>query len=76
MKNVSAKFVEKIKTHIVRSKTFISKILPFMGHCRKKGRAGHATDDNIIRRMSIACWINKGTDIHSEYVTCIAFILQ
>jgi hypothetical protein len=29
-----------------------------------------------IRRMHIACWITKATDIHSEYVICIAFPLQ
>jgi hypothetical protein len=26
--------------------------------------------------MFIACWINKATDTHSEYVTLIAFPLQ
>jgi len=26
------------------------------------------TDDNIIWHMLIACWINKATDTHSEYV--------
>ena len=29
---------------------------------------GHATDDNIIRRMRMACWVNKVTDTHTEYV--------
>jgi hypothetical protein len=29
-----------------------------------------------IRRMSIACWIPKATDAHSEYVILIAFSLQ
>ena len=29
-----------------------------------------------IRRMRIACWIPKDTDIHSKYVTIIAFALQ
>jgi hypothetical protein len=32
--------------------------------------------DNIIRRMSFACWINKATNTHSEYVTLIAFRRQ
>ena len=27
---------------------------------------GQATDDNIIRRMRIACWINKATDTHTH----------
>jgi cytidylate kinase len=26
------------------------------------GRARHATDDNIIQRMRIACWITKASD--------------
>ena len=29
----------------------------------KYGRAGQATDDNIIRRMRFACCITKATDI-------------
>ena len=27
-----------------------------------------ATDDNVIRRMRIACWIPQAIDMHSEYV--------
>jgi hypothetical protein len=42
----------------------------------KCGRARQATDDNIIRRMRIACWITKATDRHSEYVILIAFRRQ
>jgi len=34
----------------------------------KHGRAGQASDDNIIRRIHYACWITKATDTHSEYV--------
>ena len=36
-------------------------------------RAGQDTDDNITRRMRIACWTAKTTDTHSEYVILIAF---
>ena len=43
---------------------------------KKYCRAGQATDDNIIRRMRIACWIPKATNINSEYVILIAFPLQ
>jgi len=39
----------------------------------KYGAAGQATEDNIMQRMRIACWITKATDIHSEYVILIAF---
>jgi len=42
----------------------------------KAGRSRHAADDSITWRMRIACWINKATDAHSEYVTLIAFPLQ
>jgi hypothetical protein len=42
----------------------------------KYGRAGQATDDNIIRRMRIACWVTKDTNTDSEYVILIAFALQ
>jgi hypothetical protein len=36
-------------------------------------RAGQATDDNIMRRMRIACWMNKATDTYLEYVIIGAF---
>ena len=32
--------------------------------------------DNLIRRMRIACWKPKATNTHSQYVTLIAFPLQ
>ena len=31
-------------------------------------------DDNITRRMRIACWIPKATNTHSEYVMLIDFL--
>jgi hypothetical protein len=34
----------------------------------KCGRAGQATDDNMLRSMRIACWIPAATDPHSECV--------
>jgi hypothetical protein len=39
----------------------------------KYGTARQATEDNIMRRMRITCWITKATDRHSEYVILIAF---
>jgi hypothetical protein len=42
----------------------------------KCGRTRQATDDNIIRRLRIACRIPKATDAHSERVILIAFLLQ
>ena len=32
----------------------------------KCGRAREAADDNIIRRMSFACWITKATHTHAH----------
>ena len=40
------------------------------------GRAIQGTDDNIIRRMRLTCWIPKATDTHSEYSIIIAFPRQ
>ena len=34
------------------------------------------TDDNIIRRMRVACRIAKATDIHSEYVIKVKVKVQ
>jgi hypothetical protein len=31
------------------------------------------TDDNVTRRMRIACWITKAANTRSEYVILIAF---
>ena len=42
----------------------------------KYGTAVQATDDNIIRRMRIACWITKAADAHSECVMLVAFPRQ
>jgi len=39
-------------------------------------RAVQATDDNIIWRMRIACWVTKATGAHSNYVVFIAFLRQ
>ena len=34
------------------------------------------TDDNITRRMCFACWTNKATGTHSEYVILTALSQQ
>jgi len=56
--------------------TFPPKSCRLYGNVEKYGRAGQATDDNITRCISIAWWIPKATDTHSEYVIIIAFSLQ
>jgi hypothetical protein len=67
--NVSDQNCREIQnTHFMFS-TFFPKIVPFMRQCGKYGRAGRATDGNIICRMHIAYWIIKATDTHSEYIS-------
>jgi len=34
----------------------------------KCARTRQAKDDDVIRRMPVACWIPKAIDTHSEYV--------
>jgi hypothetical protein len=63
-----AKVVEKIETHILYSITFFRKSWRLWDNVEKYGRARQATDDNIIRRMRIACLITKATDTISGYV--------
>ena len=38
--------------------------------------ARQATDDSIIQRIRVACWIPKATDRHSEYCMLFAFLRQ
>ena len=39
----------------------------------KYDTAGQITDDNTIRRMRFACWINKAINTNTEHVILIAF---
>jgi hypothetical protein len=39
----------------------------------KYGTVRLATDDHIIRRMRIACWIPMATDKHPEYPLLLGF---
>jgi hypothetical protein len=69
------KVVEKSK-HILCSITFFWESCRLWDNVEKYGAARQATDDNIIRRMRLACWITKATDTHSEFVIFIAFSQQ
>jgi hypothetical protein len=55
---------------------FLPKSCRLWHNVEKYGTARQATDDNIIRRMRIACQITKATDTHSEYLILIAFRQQ
>jgi len=63
MRNVTYKFVEKIRTPILCSFFFLRNSAACVG-------------ENIIWCMRFSCWILKDTDTHSQYVTCIALSLQ
>jgi hypothetical protein len=70
------KLVEKIKTHILCSIILLRKSCRLWDNVEKCCRAGQATDNNITRRMRIACWITEATNTHSEYVILMAFPRQ
>jgi len=67
--------VEKIESRHCMLNNFFFLILPLWGNMEKYCRARQATDDNIISRMRVACWIPKSKNTHSEYVILIAFPL-
>jgi hypothetical protein len=61
------KFVEKIKTHILCSATFLFKILPLMRKLEKYCIAEQATDDNMVR----AHYVHTGNlrlQTHTQFV--------
>jgi hypothetical protein len=68
MRNVSDEIVDKIKTHVLCSVSCFRKSCRLWDNVEKYGKSGQSTDDNIIRRMRLACRITKATDTHSEYV--------
>jgi hypothetical protein len=75
MKNVSDKFVAKIKTHILSSVFFLSNNhsdCAIMWENDEDGGRAQMT----IWCMGMACWITKATETCSLYVTLIAFPLQ
>jgi len=37
-------------------------------------RVRQATEESIVRRMRVVCWIPKATDTESEYVIFTAFL--
>jgi len=67
MRNVPDKFVEKIKTHILCSLTFFSENLAGNGKMLEKyGRAGQATNVNIIRRRKDVICVLDTSDRNTE----------
>jgi hypothetical protein len=64
-----------MKIHILCSVTFICKSCRLWDNV-EKCTAGQATDNNVIRRMRIACWVTIASYTDSESVILIAFPWQ
>jgi hypothetical protein len=77
MRNVSDRNCrENQNTHFCSVTFFFWNSCLFWGNVEKYGGTRQATDDNIIRRMRLACLITRIIDRHSDYVILIAFELQ
>jgi hypothetical protein len=59
--------VEKIKTHVLCSITFVENRAVY-GIMWKNLVQPERPDDNTIRRMRFACWTTKAKDTHWEYI--------
>ena len=60
------KLADKIKTDVLRSITFFfRKSCRLENNVEKHCRAGQTTDDNIIQRMRIICWITRAKNTHN-----------
>jgi len=68
------KVVEDIKTHISSSIIFFKNHTVYVIKLKNSVRPDRP--QMTIWCMHIACCITKATDIHSEYIICIAFPLQ
>jgi hypothetical protein len=64
MRYISDRVIEKIKTHILCSITAFPKSCRWRDYVEKYFRAIQDTDDYIVWRMRIACWITKAMDTH------------
>jgi len=66
MRNVSDKIIEKIKTNFYVWELFFRKPCLSWDTVKRYGTVKpEATDDNVIWRMRVACWITKPTDTHT-----------
>ena len=67
------KVVQKIKTHILCSKTLYRKSCPLWDNVEIYVTAGQVADDNITRRMRFASWIMRATETHLEYAILLLY---
>ena len=68
-------FVEKIKTHVLCSITFVENRAVYEIMLKNLLQPDRP-DDNIIRRTRFACRTTKAKDTHREYVIFFAFPRQ
>jgi len=78
MRNVSDKSCRSNhNTHFVFSNFFFSENRAVYEIMWKNIESpSHATDDNTIWRMRIACWIATTTNTHSQHVIHVVFPLE
>jgi hypothetical protein len=76
MRNFAGKEVDKIKTHVSCSITFSKNRVVYEIMWKNMVEPDKATEDNIIRRMRITCWITTAIDRRPEYLLLIAFPRQ
>lgn len=76
MRNFSHKFCRENQNTHPMINTFFQKITPFKAQFGKYGRSRQRTDENIIWRICILCWIHRAIDTHSKHVINIAFPRQ
>ena len=67
---------ENQSTHFIVGNIFFRKPCRLWDDVESYCRGGQATDDDVTRRMRVACWIAEATKAHSEYIILIAFPLQ
>jgi hypothetical protein len=63
----------KSKTYVLCSKSFLRNSCLLRDNVEKCGTAWLVTDDSIIRRLRIDCWLNKAIVKHSEYVIILVY---
>jgi hypothetical protein len=77
MQNISDENCRENQTRILCAIYFFLENLAICDVLFKKfGTARQVTDEHLIRRRPIACWIPKATNTHSEYIILIDFPLQ
>ena len=66
---------ENQNTHFACS-TFFPRKIVLCYNLEEYSSARQATDDSIVQRKRVACWIPKATNKHSEYCMLFAFLRQ